>query len=133
MKESKTLTRLSNTINHIYNTYGLLPFQVTENMGIDFKIMVSHAFHHGLIKRVKMGVYQLTNIPTQAVIESVYAHYQERSKQRRLLKEKTGKINVSVFGNNDIPKYTLQQCIDRLKELGYTGEIKPIIKDGIKF
>lgn len=133
MKNSKTLTRLSNTINHIYTKHGLMPFQVTEDMGIDFKIMVSHAYHHGLLKRVKMGVYQLTNIPTPAIIENVYKHYQQRSRERRLNKERQGKINVSEIQNNSTCKYTLQQCIDRLKELGYTGEIKPIIKDGIKF
>ena len=133
MKNSKTFTRLSNTINHIYTKHGLMPFQVTENMGIDFKIMVSHAFHHGLIQRVKMGVYQLTKIPTPSIIENVYIHYQQRSKDRRLSKERIGKINVSESQQNTSCKYTLQQCIDRLKELGYTGEIKPIIKDGIKF
>lgn len=123
--DHKTFKKLLNLIDTIYNDYGLSPFHIKGDMGIDEKVLISASYRHGLLTKLNRGIYCLKAKPTHESVLLAYEKFRQENKLRT--------SHEIVSPNPVYQPYTLQQCIERLRELGYTGEIKPIIKDSIKF
>lgn len=121
---NKTLLNVKSILDLIYNNHFLTEFSSKNFEKITQKVVISRATELGLCKKIAKSRYVLNRKPNDNDAYAIYLRMKEASSIARQ-KGKNQESTLCIDFKHDVllKNATIQQIAERIKELGFEGEL----------